>query len=363
MSAPRWLKDNWNLPLQGVVAVIAAASGFFVAAADTSHLGYRPAELAGARGLIILAAWLLLCVPARQYARKSDSGKWLRAGVILLVVALAALLLQSQLRESWTCHSASLDKRFTVGNTYTAAALEGQKFIEEQILRRTVSDADVVKALREIPPCRLVEGSQQNPERVWEPGQLRFRRAMMSGLYVTVAPLFAIAFICAVQALYCARGMSAGEASQPSRKMFISYASDDAGVAEEVSLALMQEGYTVFFDRSRLTPGRGYHRTIRAEISAIDLFVFLISPAAVTAGRYTLTELELAQRRWPDPAGHVLPVVIAETPWADIPQYLKAVTVLEPEGSVAAEVAAEVERLLGVSRPPGGAGGGVAHQA
>lgn len=53
----------------------------------------------------------------------------------------------------------------------------------------------------------------------------------------------------------------------------------------------------------------------------------------------------MARRKWPTPAGRVLPVMISETSFETIPPYLKAVTVLHPKGSVAAEVAAEVEAL------------------
>ncbi len=62
-------------------------------------------------------------------------------------------------------------------------------------------------------------------------------------------------------------------------------------------------------------------------------------------GRYTLTELKIASRKWPNSTGRVLPVMIEATPFEAMPAYLKAVTVLTPEGTVAAEVLMEVADL------------------
>lgn len=62
-------------------------------------------------------------------------------------------------------------------------------------------------------------------------------------------------------------------------------------------------------------------------------------------GSYALTELKYARQKWPDPRHRVLPVMIERTAYDQIPNYLKAITVLEPEGNVAAEVAAELEKI------------------
>src|SRR5262245_1574001 len=136
-----------------------------------------------------------------------------------------------------------------------------------------------------------------------------------------------------------------GTMTRRSVKVFLSYASEQKDVARSIEVALRGEGHAVFLDRSALEPGETYNDQIREAIAASDLFVFLITPEALAPGRYTLTELELAERRWPSPSGHVLPVVVRPTPIATIPPYLKGVTLLEPRGNVAAEVAAAVARL------------------
>jgi tetratricopeptide (TPR) repeat protein len=128
--------------------------------------------------------------------------------------------------------------------------------------------------------------------------------------------------------------------------IFISYASEQRTLAEEIALALRGEGHQVFFDRSELPEGEAYNARIREAIEACDLLIFLVSPEAVAEGRYTLTELRFAEEKWRSPAGHVLPVMVQQTAGAAIPAYLRAVVILRPAGNVPAEVVAAVDRLL-----------------
>jgi hypothetical protein len=130
-------------------------------------------------------------------------------------------------------------------------------------------------------------------------------------------------------------------------RIFLSYARISEPIAAEIELALRAEGHDVFLDRASLRPAEGFHKQIREHIGGADAFVFLISPASIRRGSYALTELRLAQERWRSPQRRVLPVLIAPTPIDDLPPYLRAVTVLEPVGNVAAEVAAAVATLSG----------------
>lgn len=142
-------------------------------------------------------------------------------------------------------------------------------------------------------------------------------------------------------------------------RIFVSYASENRELADQVHLALTGRGHTVFFDRDSLPPGGDYHERIRAILEQSDVFVFLISPNSVSPGSYALTELKYARDKWPHPKGAVLPVIVQQVPWESIPSYLKAVTVLEPEGNVPAEVLLAVSGLEAEQRkerqtpPPG----------
>jgi hypothetical protein len=109
--------------------------------------------------------------------------------------------------------------------------------------------------------------------------------------------------------------------------------------------ALLQEGHEVFFDESELRAAGGYHAKIRKEVKQSDGFVFLISPASLAQGCYTLTELGYAKKKWKDPTGHVLPVMIEPMPMQSVDGYLRAVSVMTPQGNAAAEIADAVSEL------------------
>jgi hypothetical protein len=127
--------------------------------------------------------------------------------------------------------------------------------------------------------------------------------------------------------------------------VFISYASEHRPIAERIALSLRGRGYKVFLDKDDLPAGASYDDKIHQAILSSGAFIFLISPESIADGRYTLTELKFARERWPNPSRSVLPVVVAKTDLARVPDYLKAVTILEPHGNVAAEVSAAVAKL------------------
>ncbi len=134
--------------------------------------------------------------------------------------------------------------------------------------------------------------------------------------------------------------------------IFISYSSKYRDLCERLRLALDAEGHHCFVDRHELEPGQPFDAELREAIANCDAFIFLVSPESVAPGSYALAELNLAQQRWRHPKGRVLPVVIAPTPMASIPPYLKAVTLLQPQGELVAETLAAVSRMGSRGRAP-----------
>jgi tetratricopeptide (TPR) repeat protein len=129
-------------------------------------------------------------------------------------------------------------------------------------------------------------------------------------------------------------------------RIFISYSSKYQDICDRLQLALEANGrHEVFVDRSELTPGRPFDETLRKGIEDCDLLLFLISPESVAPGSYALAEMGIAKKRWRHPGGHLLPVKVAPTPKEAIPAYLRAVTILEPQGDVVAETVAAVDAI------------------
>jgi hypothetical protein len=136
------------------------------------------------------------------------------------------------------------------------------------------------------------------------------------------------------------------------KTVFVSYANEDKIIADRVVLSLRGRGLKVFLDKDDPPAGGSYDERIHQAIRSSAAFVFLISPASVGDGRYTLTELKFAREKWPHPGKSVLPVMIAPTDLRQVPEYLKAVTILEPHGNLAAEVSAAVAAQLQGSLSP-----------
>lgn len=126
-------------------------------------------------------------------------------------------------------------------------------------------------------------------------------------------------------------------------RIFLTYASEQKASAEAIAFSLRGRGHHVFLDKDDLPPGQNYEVQIENAISQSDYLLFLISPQSVSPGRFTLTELELARRKWRHPDGHILPIMVVPTEMRDVPEFLRAVTILEPKGNLAAETAAHVK--------------------
>ena len=134
-------------------------------------------------------------------------------------------------------------------------------------------------------------------------------------------------------------------------RVFLSYSSEQTNIAEQVYFSLKSSGHDVFFDRTNLRPGEEYNRAILDRIRSSDLFVFLISPSSIQDSAYTRTELRFARDTWPNPEGRVFPVLAMPTDFSQIPNYLKAVTILRPDGNLPAEVSARVNDLAAGRTP------------
>src|SRR5262245_23161490 len=128
-------------------------------------------------------------------------------------------------------------------------------------------------------------------------------------------------------------------------RIFLSYASEDRPTADAIRLALEDDGHDVFYDREDLPPGDEFHNRIRTAIERSELVVFLVSPKTLDAGSYTLNEIAIAEKTWPAPAGHILPVLLERVYAQELPAYLRSVTFLETPGNVTAAVSDAVCRI------------------
>jgi TIR domain len=127
--------------------------------------------------------------------------------------------------------------------------------------------------------------------------------------------------------------------------VFLSYASEEHDLASGIAHVLRDEGQSVFLDRDSLRAGETYDRQIREAIQCCDLFVFLVSPASIAPGSYSLAECSIAESVSERREIPVLPVMVSATDFALIPPFLRTLTVLQPRGDIASETLAAIEDI------------------
>jgi hypothetical protein len=105
--------------------------------------------------------------------------------------------------------------------------------------------------------------------------------------------------------------------TEPSKAVFLSYASQDAGAARRICDALRVAGIEVWFDQRELRGGDAWDRRIRAQIQDCTLFIPIISARSQERLEgYFRREWKLAADRTHDMAEEkvfLVPVVIDET--------------------------------------------------
>jgi TolB-like protein/Flp pilus assembly protein TadD len=169
-----------------------------------------------------------------------------------------------------------------------------------------------------------------------------------------------------------------GPEVQPSRAVFLSYASKDAEAARKICEALRAAGIEVWFDQSELRGGDAWDQMIRRQIRDCALFVPIISgnSEARPEGYFRL-EWDLADQRSHMIVRHrpfIMPVCLDRTPESDagVPESFQRVQwtrlpggetppafvervqrLLSPESSTATRVPASAEcEAAGIIRAP-----------
>lgn len=130
-------------------------------------------------------------------------------------------------------------------------------------------------------------------------------------------------------------------------KLFISYANEDKKLAARVTAALEAEGHEPFFADRELSQHDAFNPVLRDHIDGSDGFVFLISPASVKSGKYTLNELEQAVRKWRPPTGHIFSFFARRTASRTLPALLPQTTIETTEGDLPAHIVSVIARSFG----------------
>ena len=141
--------------------------------------------------------------------------------------------------------------------------------------------------------------------------------------------------------------------TEPSRAVFLSYASQDAEAAKRICEALRVGGIEVWFDQSELRGGDAWDHHIRRQIADCALFVPLISAhTQARAEGYFRLEWDLADQRSHMMArskAFIIPLCVDDTPdrGAEVPEsFLKVQWTRLPAGATPTTFVERISRLL-----------------
>lgn len=121
-------------------------------------------------------------------------------------------------------------------------------------------------------------------------------------------------------------------------RIFLSYSHADRDLVLRVHAALNAAGFDTFVDDRELPPGEEYNSRIKRAIDDADVFIFFASERSLRPGSYAVTELSFAERKWRNPSGHVLPVLLEDFDPAELPAYLRPINALKIRGNPEAEI-------------------------
>ncbi len=127
--------------------------------------------------------------------------------------------------------------------------------------------------------------------------------------------------------------------------IFLSFSGKQRDLAEQIYYALTNLDHDVFFDKESIRGSQDFNRIIMDRVRLSDLTVYLISPDSVADGSYARTELKWIEEIWPSSSGRIMPVMVEKTSMDKIPNYLKSVHIIEPQGNVVAETVGDVEKI------------------
>jgi hypothetical protein len=91
---------------------------------------------------------------------------------------------------------------------------------------------------------------------------------------------------------------------------FISYANEDAALATSIADAFRSAGGCEVFTYDDISPGESWRKEIEEKIGDADLFVILVSPAALSSKAVRDEWASIQERAWESQDVGILPVLV-----------------------------------------------------
>ena len=137
--------------------------------------------------------------------------------------------------------------------------------------------------------------------------------------------------------------------------VFVSYASEDRNLAEDLRRGLSDAGHLVYPDERALAVGSEYNAAILKLVQISDYFVFFVSSNSLRQGSHTLTELACAEEKWGRGPQCIIPIITGDVEPGSLPHFLGQLAHLSCEVSATVKVLAGlIKESQTAQNEPGG---------
>ena len=180
----RRFKESWNVLAAFATWLLAIIGGFLLPPPIGSDQ-YEYSDLLSKLGVVVTIVLVgLLSVPLLKWKSPTYTWRWSAVGLVAMVCSVAAFFTYLYLINAWTC---TYDEhRLVIGSDFTE---HGKQYVLANPHR--VSPRDWVMA----------HGG--NVSELWTERSINLRCAVIGIIYIATLPLFAVAIIGMLHAIYC----------------------------------------------------------------------------------------------------------------------------------------------------------------
>jgi hypothetical protein len=180
----RRFKESWNVLAAFATWLLAIIGGFLLPPPIGSEQ-YEYSNLLSKLGVVVTIILVgLLSVLLLKWKSPAYTWRWSAVGLVAMVCSVSAFFTYLYLINTWTC--TYNEHRLVIGSEFTE---HGKQYVQSQTYR--------------VSPGSWVMAHGGNVNELWTERSINLRCATMGVVYIATLPLFAVAIIGMLHAIYC----------------------------------------------------------------------------------------------------------------------------------------------------------------
>lgn len=184
MNFIRTFEKNWNVLSAIALFIIGILGTFLIPPPD--YLANEPVFANAGKFIATIVIGLIL-VPILLWKTNKHTRNWWIVALLSFLLSIVCLFSYLSLKQKWMCRCFDENKLILIGSEMKPSLNESLKNSDCQ---------------------ELLQGSSCYPEKVWTKASIDRNRLILAGVYILSLPLFIIAMMSVVQAIYCSKQRS-----------------------------------------------------------------------------------------------------------------------------------------------------------